>query len=190
MRIVLHACCGPCLLEPFDALSIDGSEIVVVYANPNIHPVDEYERRRDTLRSYTEAQEIQVAEIEYDPCAWLEEVGPHSTDRKERCRACYRLRLGLVARWAAAHGFEALATTLTVSPYQDFEAIAEEGERAASSVGIHYVDRDFRDRYQLATKRSRETGMYRQNYCGCIISQVEAGEERASRKAARKSEEG
>jgi len=74
---------------------------------------------------------------------------------------------------------------LTVSPYQDAEAIAEEGARAAAQAGIAYLDRDFRDRYPEATRRSREEGMYRQNYCGCVLSDIEAQQQRSARKAAK-----
>lgn len=44
---------------------------------------------------------------------------------------------------------------------------------------------DYRPFYDEATHRSREMGMYRQNYCGCRFSDVEAATERAERKAQR-----
>lgn len=185
MRIALHACCGPCLLEPFDALSAEADEIVIVYANPNIHPVEEYERRRDTLREYAAASEISVVELEYDVTSWLETAGVVASDRNARCRACYRLRLSMTAEWASKNGFDAVATTLSVSPYQMPEAIAEEGTRAARAYGIEFMVRDYRERYPEATRRSRELGMYRQNYCGCIVSQLEARDQREQRRRER-----
>jgi predicted adenine nucleotide alpha hydrolase (AANH) superfamily ATPase len=95
------------------------------------------------------------------------------------------LRLGEAARYAAENGYDALATTLTISPYQDPDAIRDEGQAAAAHVGIEWVDRDFRSVYLEATRRSRELGMYRQNYCGCELSDVEAQEQRATRRAER-----
>lgn len=184
-RLALHACCGPCLLEPYDILSAEFSQTVVVYFNPNIHPAAEYERRRDTLRAYADAAGITVVELEYDPAVWLERVGPLARQGSERCRACYRLRLGEVARWAAENGFDSVSTTLSVSPYQDVGAISTEGTTAAECAGVQFIDRDFRDRYTEATRRSREAQMYRQNYCGCVLSEVEARQQRASRKAAK-----
>lgn len=186
MRLLLHACCGPCLLEPLDAFTSEVGDITVIYANPNIHPLAEYERRRDTLLAYAERNGVEVVELPYDPAAWVQEVGPLARAGAERCHACYRLRLGLAARYAVENGFDAIATTLTVSPYQDAEAIRAEGERAAAEAGVGYVHRDFRDRYPEATRRSRELGMYRQNYCGCLLSEIEAREQRAARKAARR----
>jgi hypothetical protein len=185
MKLALHACCGPCLLEPHDALVAEAEEIVVVYANPNIHPIEEYERRRDTLIEYAADRDITVVELPYEPALWLERVGVHARDRERRCRACYALRIGLVSQWAAEHGFDAVATTLTVSPYQDPVAITEEGMAAAEAFGLDYLATDFRERYQEATRRSRDVGMYRQNYCGCLLSDAEAREQRAERRARR-----
>lgn len=186
MRVALHACCGPCLLEPIDALAAEADEVVVVYANPNIHPLAEYERRRDTLLEYARGAGIEVHELPYDPAVWLEAAGPVAGTPAARCRACYRVRMRASAQWAAANGFDALATTLTVSPYQDAVAIAEEAEDAAEEAGLVYVGADFRDRYGDATRRSRELGMYRQNYCGCVMSEVEAQAEREARRRERR----
>ena len=187
-RLLLHACCGPCLLEPLDALAAEADEVVIAYANPNIYPADEYERRRDTLLCYAAETGVEVVELPYAPQVWEAAVAPLAHAGAERCRACYRLRLGLAARMAADGGFDALATTLSVSPYQDQDAINEEGRRAAADAGVAWLDRDFRERYRDATTRSRELGMYRQNYCGCVYSQAEAAAQRQARKDARAAE--
>lgn len=187
-RLLLHACCGPCLLEPLDVLAKEADHVTVVFANPNIHPVEEYERRRDTLLRYAEDVGVEVAELPYDRAAWDEQVAPLAEQGAVRCRACYRLRLGMAATYAAEHGYDALATTLSVSPYQNHDDIRREGERASSAVGIAWVDRDFRERYPAATARSRELGMYRQNYCGCVFSEGEAAQEREARREARRAE--
>ncbi len=184
-RLVLHACCGPCLLEPYDALVAEADEVVVVYANPNIHDLEEYERRRDTVLAYAGEHGVAVEELAYDPARWMQEVGASGADKERRCRACYRLRLSMTADWAAEHGYDAMATTLTVSPYQDAEVIRQEGERAAANAGVRYAGRDFRDCYRDATQRSRDLGMYRQRYCGCVLSQVEAAQQRRAKEATR-----
>ncbi|MDO8914940.1 MAG: epoxyqueuosine reductase QueH [Coriobacteriia bacterium] len=187
MRIMLHACCGPCLLEPFDGLSAT-HEVRVVYANPNIHPRVEYERRRDTLLEYARESGIVVEEVAYEPESWTEAVRGLEDRPGRRCRACFRLRLGLAAARAAESGCDAIATTLSVSPYQDPDAIREAGEAAAAQHGIAFLVTDFRDRYAEASRRSRELGMYRQDFCGCRYSKDEAAagrERRRSEKAAR-----
>jgi hypothetical protein len=182
---MLHACCGPCLLEPFDALVAAGHEVRVAYANPNIQPREEYERRRDTLLAYAAGAGIAVDELPYDVEAWQRAVAGLEASPGERCRACFRVRLGAAARHAAEAGYEAVATTLTVSPYQDPEAIREAGEQVCAEAGVAFLVTDFRDRYPEATRRSRELGMYRQNYCGCRYSDEEAREARDRRRAER-----
>jgi len=187
-RLLLHACCGPCLLEPLDALAVEADSVTVAFANPNIHPAEEYQRRLATLKEYATSAGVDVLELPYDPESWQRAVGPLADAGPERCRACYRLRLGMAARLAAEQGFDALATTLTVSPYQDQAAINDAGREAARREGVAWLDRDFRDRYRDATARSRELGMYRQNYCGCVYSEGEAAAERVARRAARAAE--
>jgi hypothetical protein len=138
MRILLHACCGPCLLEPYDALAAGGS-VAVCFANPNIAPADEYARRRDTLVEYAAKADIPVIEVPYEPTLWQAAVAPHLDDREARCRACYRLRLRMVAREAAHGGYDAVATTLSVSPYQDPDAIREVGEAVCAEAGVCFI---------------------------------------------------
>lgn len=181
---MLHACCGPCLLEPYDALA-GSDDVRVVYANPNIHPRAEYERRRDTLLAYARERGIEVDVASYDPAAWDDAVRGLENRPGERCRACFRLRLSMAAARAAELGYDAVATTLTVSPYQDPDAIREAGEAACAEQGVAFLLTDFRERYPEATRRSRELGMYRQNYCGCRYSDVEAEQDRVRRRAER-----
>jgi predicted adenine nucleotide alpha hydrolase (AANH) superfamily ATPase len=159
--------------------------VVVHYDNPNIHPVAEYERRRNTLLEHARETGVVVVEGRYEPEAWIEAVAPHVRDQSERCRACFELRLERTAAEAESRGDEAFATTLTVSPYQDGEAIREAGEAAARRHGVKYLHEDHRPRYQEAVRRSRELDMYRQNYCGCFLSDIEAREARAARKSKR-----
>ena len=123
----------------------------------------------------------------YDPAAWeacAGRVGAAEHDparRKARCRACYRLRFEEAAALAAEQGFDALGTTLSVSPYQYTDVIREELERAAAAASVRPLFEDYRPFYDEATHRSRELGMYRQNYCGCRFSDAEAAAERAER---------
>lgn len=237
MKLLLHACCGPCSLEPVRLLQAAGHDITIAYTNSNIAPADEYQHRLSTLLEWARSQGIPVIEGPYEPDRWQEAVrvawhpGPARlvadsagdasrdadatcpgadpefdtgidpefdpardpkfahlySDRDNRCRACYRLRLEELARYAHEHDFDAIGTTLSVSPYQYTSIIKEELERAAAHYdGLTALFEDFRPYYPNATKRSRDLGMYRQNYCGCAYSNKEAAAERAARKAARK----
>lgn len=116
-------------------------------------------------------------------------TAPHSIQaeaaRQARCRACYRLRFEASARHAAEAGFDALGTTLSVSPYQYTDLIRDELERACAKAGVRAFFEDYRPFYDEATRRSREAGMYRQNFCGCRFSDEEAAAERLARKRMR-----
>jgi len=186
MKLLLHACCGPCLIEPLDGLR-SAHDVTVYFANPNIQPLDEFERRRSTLRGYAAGADAPVLEAPHEPERWLSTAGA-GLAKSERCRACYRLRLDMTAHAAAELGFEAIATTLTVSPYQDPEAIRAAGESAAAGAGVEYVHRDFRGSYPDSVRRARELGLYRQNYCGCLPSRAESDAERTARRDERRAE--
>lgn len=188
MKLLLHACCGPCSLEPVRLLQEAGHDITICFANSNIAPREEYDRRLDTLRAWALDAGLPVVDLPYSEAAWSEGAGAVAAaggTRESRCRACYAQRLEEAAAWAAEHGFEALSTTLAVSPYQLSDVCHEELEAAAARHGLACVWEDFRPYYPAATTRSRELGMYRQNYCGCLISKAEAEAERAKRKAER-----
>ena len=185
MKLALHACCGPCLLEPLDALAAE-HDVTVVYANPNIHPLDEYERRRDTLLAWAGDRGVEVIEAPYEPEAWDRAVRGVEDDPSLRCRRCFELRLAMTAAVARETGCDAVATTLTVSPFQDHDSIVAAGTAACEPLGLRFLETDFRGRYREATRRSRELGMYRQNYCGCSRSRDEAEAERAERSARKK----
>ena len=224
MKLLLHACCGPCSLEPVRLLQKEGHELTLFYANPNIAPAHEYTRRLDTLCAWAQDAKVPVIEGIYDPDVWEKTAGrigeevytayglvadehaaafaqlrrESATDiavgnlspearsaRAQRCRACYRMRLAQAAHYAAKHGFDALGTTLTVSPYQYTDVIAEELAHICDEAGITCVFSDYRPYYDEATRKSRKLGMYRQNYCGCRFSAAEAAAERDARKAAR-----
>lgn len=183
--ILLHACCGPCSLAPVGILKAAGYEITAAYINPNIQPCDEYDRRLATLRGWAAIDGVAVVEGPCDRDAWERDVAVWGTNRPARCAACYRMRLEATARLAVANGFGCISTTLAVSPYQLFEVCGRELERAAGRHGLDFVWDDFRPHYAQATRRAKELGMYRQNYCGCRFSAAEAAIERAAARDAR-----
>ena len=70
MKLLLHACCGPCSLEPTRLLKAAGHDITIYYANSNIHPAEEYEHRLATLRAWAADAGFEVLEGPYDPATW------------------------------------------------------------------------------------------------------------------------
>lgn len=179
ISLLLHACCGPCSLEPVRLLRAEGFEPTICWTNPNIQPASEWERRLSTLRDWAaNVAHVDVVVAGDDRAAWERAVAPAGFDRERRCRACYALRLSESCRVARELGFTHISTTLAVSPYQLFDACGETLRALAYANGLTPVWRDFRPRYAEATRESRELGMYRQNYCGCRFSAAEAAIER------------
>ena len=147
----------------------------------------EHQRRLDTLRAWaTDVAQVELIVADDDREAWERTAASAGFDRERRCRACYALRLAESCRVARERGFAHISTTLAVSPYQLFETCNEVLTALAKRNGLTPVVRDFRPHYPDATQRSRELGMYRQNYCGCRFSAAEAAIERQERRDARK----
>lgn len=183
--LLLHACCGPCSLEPLRVLREQGFLPTIVYVNPNIQPYNEYVRRLETLRSWAAGEKVEVVEGPYEDERWEREVARYGTNRLARCQACYRLRLEGAATLAAELGCAHMSTTLAVSPYQLFDACGSELGRICARAGLTAVWQDFRPLYPQATTRAKELGLYRQNYCGCRFSAAEAALERCQAREAR-----
>lgn len=185
--LLLHACCGPCSLEPVRLLRVEGFEPAILWTNPNIQPLSEHALRLDTLLAWaSDVAHVDVIVAGDDRAAWERACAPAGFDRERRCRACYALRLEEACRVARERGFEHVSTTLAVSPYQLFDACGEILRAVAARHGLTPVWRDFRPFYPEATRESRELGMYRQNYCGCRFSAAEAAIERHEARDARK----
>jgi len=166
---MLHLCCGPCTIYPLRILREMGFDLTGYYVNPNIHPYLEYKRRAETLRTYAEEQALPVIWADdYDMEGFFRVVAGREDDR---CRICYTLRLQETARMAKERGMAGFTTTLLYSKFQKHDLIREVGERLACEVDIPFVYLDFRSGWQQGVSLSRELGMYRQPYCGCVYSE-------------------
>ncbi len=175
--ILVHACCASCSSYVLEHLA-GTYEITAFYFNPNIHPEAENELRLAEMRTVCGALGIRLVEGDYPVERWWSEVGPfrHLPERSERCWICYRFRLEETARKAAELGLALFTTTLSVSPHKSHERIAAIGREAAAKRGIEFLAEDFKkkDGFRLSVERSRERGLTRQDYCGCLMSLEEA----------------
>ncbi len=170
MKLLMHTCCAPCSVYCIDSLREEGIEPVVYWYNPNIHPYIEYKTRRDTLKEYTKSINIEaIFEEEYGLDEFCKNV---IGDLQNRCsNYCYRVRLEQTAKYAKEHGYDAITTTLLVSPYQKHEALKEQGKEIAEKYGLEFIYRDFRVGFRQGQQKARELGLYMQKYCGCIFSE-------------------
>ncbi len=171
MRVLLHVCCAACTIGPYEDLTQHGHEVVGYFYNPNIHPFIEFRRRVKALKVLQERIPLPVTyEEDYGLAEYLRLVGWAGG---ERCADCYRVRLERTARYAAAHGFEAMTTTLLGSTHQNHDLIAGIGRECAAQHGLEFLDADWRPLAAAGHERARELRVYLQNYCGCVFSEWE-----------------
>lgn len=122
---------------------------------------------------------IDIIEGDYEPERFFEtakglEACPEGG---ERCFACYELRLRKTSQIAASGKYDYFTTTLTISPLKNAAKLNEIGERLANECSVKWLPSDFKKKggYQRSIELSKEYGLYRQDYCGCIYSKLERG---------------
>lgn len=173
--VLLHVCCGPCATWPLAVLKGEGLAVTLLFANPNLDPVEEHERRREAARRLAASEGLELAA---DPPGSPAFARVLTGEGPERCRSCYRARLDRAAAEAAHRGLGRFTTSLLVSPHQRHELVAGAGEAAARRHGVTFLYRDFRPGWAEAIRRGKELGLYRQRYCGCARSRREREENR------------
>jgi epoxyqueuosine reductase len=169
MKILLHICCAPCTIYPLEVLRKEASQVKGVFFNPNIHPFLEYKKRLDTVREFTARVGLDVAVAEDYP---IEDFLRKTVALgKDRCSWCYEVRLRHTAEQARKGLFDAFTTTLLYSRYQKHDLIRATAEDIARENNIPFFYKDFRDGWEEGIRQSKEMGLYRQKYCGCIFSE-------------------
>lgn len=171
MKVLMHMCCAPCSVYPLEVLTGEGFDVEGLFHNPNIHPLEEFKKRRDNVRILSGITGLKVNYLEdFSQDIWESFDGA----AEERCRMCYSARLDKAAAYAAEKGFDAFTTSLLVSPYQKHELIKDLGLHYAQKYNVDFLYRDFRPGFRRGQQKAREMGLYRQKFCGCIISYREA----------------
>ncbi len=171
MRLLIHICCAPCTVYPLQRLRVDGHDIHGLFYNPNIHPYREYGKRLDTLKTYADGCGFSFTyPVEYNMEDFLRIV---AFREKDRCYHCYYERLKYSVCRAKEGKFEGFTSTLLYSKFQNHALIREIGNNLANEHNIEFYYRDFRAGWSEGVRLSREMGLYRQSYCGCIYSEKE-----------------
>ena len=151
-------------------------DITGLFYNPNIHPVAEFEKRLGgAIELFAQTRHPLIVLDAYMQNEWeaFEEsnIDFDANEKKRlRCEMCYRTRLAYIAEFARSEGFEAFTTTLLISPYQDHELIKAISCELSVRNEVDFVYIDWRPYFRDGQRLARELGVYRQKYCGCIIS--------------------
>lgn len=177
-KLLLHACCGPCSSYVVEYLS-NYFDITIYYYNPNTYPESEFNRRLDELNKFINSfnNKIKVIEENYDPTEFYTSIKglEHLGEKSKRCYNCYKLRMNKAATYAKENNFDYFTTTLSISPYKNANWINEIGNKLENKIGIKYLYSDFKKKngYKRSLELSKEYGLYRQEYCGCVYSKQE-----------------
>jgi predicted adenine nucleotide alpha hydrolase (AANH) superfamily ATPase len=174
-KLMLHICCAPDAAVPWTELSrIEGMSMFGYFYGSHIHPLDEYEKRKDAieiLMNNVKGQCIYPAPMQ---CLWFESTSLLADEPEggKRCSLCFRLQLENTARTAVDYGCSHICTTLTISPHKDVALINSIGNEIAENFGLVWIERVWRKNngFLNSVKIAKSLGLYRQNYCGCIYS--------------------
>ena len=192
-RLLLHSCCAPCSSYVLEYLS-NYFSIAVFYYNPNIFPESEYTKRiceqQRLLDMLPAKHSISFIAGPYESERFFKMAKglEHVKEGGERCFKCYELRLREAAKMAKNAEFDYFTTTLSVSPLKNAAKLNEIGEELAKVYGVKYLCSDFKKKngYRRSVELSKEYGMYRQDYCGCIFSRQERKMQKTRRKDERR----
>lgn len=183
-KLLIHSCCAPCSTYVLETLAAQ-SDITIYFANPNIHPREEYEYRSRVQQKFIDdfnrqtGNHVHFREEEYVP----EEFFRRTMTEKEapeggkRCYICYQMRLDKAAAKAQELGFDYFASALTLSPMKNSRKINELGLEIQEVFAVKYLPSDFKKNngYKRSIELCKEYGVYRQCYCGCIFAAKQQG---------------
>jgi len=173
--LLLHSCCAPCAGEVMEAVAASDIDTTVYFYNPNIHPIEEYELRKEENKRYCEALDLKFIDADYDKDNWFDRIKglEDEPERGERCTKCFDMRFERSALFAHENNFSLFATTLGISRWKDLDQINNSGLRTANKYD-NLTFWDFNWRKQGGSSRmieiSKREEFYQQEYCGCVYS--------------------
>jgi len=190
-KVLMHSCCAPCAGELMEQMVANDIDLTIFFYNPNIHPLREYEIRKNENIRFAEKMGIPFIDADYDVQNWFARAKGMERDpeRGARCTMCFDMRFARTALYAAEHGFPVITSSLGISRWKNLEQINDCGVRAAEPYeGITYWEYNWRIKgggarmYEIAKREE----FYAQQYCGCIYSLRDSNEWR-EKTAAKKS---
>jgi hypothetical protein len=173
-KLLLHSCCAPCAGEVMEALSASDIDTTIFFYNPNIHPIEEYEIRKNENIRFAKNLGMPIIDADYDRDEWFERTKgqENEPERGERCSNCFDMRFERTAQYAADNDFDLISSTLGISRWKDMEQINASGARSSASYNIPYWDFNWRKKggSSRMLELSKREGFYQQEYCGCVYS--------------------
>ena len=173
--LLLHSCCAPCAGEIMEAVAASEIKTTVYFYNPNIHPVQEYELRKEENKRYCQKLGFNFIDADYDKDNWFKRIKglENEPERGERCTKCFDMRFERSALYAHENNFFLFATTLGISRWKDLDQVNNSGLRAADRYsGLNFWDFNWRKAggSPRMIEISKREEFYQQEYCGCVYS--------------------
>lgn len=172
-KLLLHICCAPCSTVSIERLK-SSYNVTGVFYNPNIYPKSEYLKRLEETKKYCKKIGINLVDFEYNYKEWLNKIKglENEPEGGRRCLKCFGIRLEKAAHEAARKKIEYFTTTLSISPYKNFEEIKRIGDSLGQKYGVKFLNIDFKkkDGFKKSIEISKKFNLYRQHYCGCEFS--------------------
>jgi predicted adenine nucleotide alpha hydrolase (AANH) superfamily ATPase len=174
-RLLLHSCCAPCSGEVMEAIQASGIDYAIFFYNPNIHPLKEYELRKQENIRFAEKHGVPFIDADYDTDTWFARAKgmENEPERGIRCTMCFDMRFERTALYAHEHGYSAISSSLGISRWKNMAQINGAGARAAVKYpGLIYWDYNWRKKGGSARmiEISKRENFYQQEYCGCVYS--------------------
>lgn len=169
-----------------EALLESGIAYTVFFYNPNIHPLKEYQIRKDENIAFAQKHGVPFVDADYDSEEWFTRAQgmEYEPERGIRCTMCFDMRLERTALYAHEHGFRVFATSLGISRWKDLQQIDGCGLRAAAHYpDLTYWNQNWRKKGGSARmiEISKREAFYQQEYCGCIYSLRDSNAQRRER---------
>lgn len=174
-KVLLHSCCAPCAGELMEQMQANGIDLTIFFYNPNIHPLREYEIRKNENIRFAEKMGIPFIDADYDVQEWFARAKgmEREPERGVRCTMCFDMRFARTALYAHEHGFPVITSSLGISRWKNLDQINDCGQRMAEPYeNVTYWTYNWRKEgggarmYEIAKREE----FYAQQYCGCIYS--------------------
>lgn len=176
--VLMHVCCAPCSTYTLEYIT-QFCDVTIYFANSNIHPKIEYERRSYVTQKFVNdfnrntGQNVQFLAAPYEPNEFFRKVHGLEDEPEggDRCKVCYDYRLDKTAAKAVELGFDYFGSALTISPHKNSQTINAVGLEVQKIYDTQYLPSDFKKNqgYKRSVEMCAEYDIYRQCYCGCVF---------------------
>jgi predicted adenine nucleotide alpha hydrolase (AANH) superfamily ATPase len=173
LKMLVHVCCAPDALYVLGVLK-ENYGVSGYFYNPNIHPHEEYDLRLKETKKVAEVLKVKLFEDIYDDERWFEITRKfkEEPEKGRRCDVCYAMRFDMTAQKTSQLGFDIFTSVMSLSPWKKADVLNRIGKMFAHKYKVNFLEANFKkkDGFRKSIELSKQYGLYRQDYCGCLYS--------------------